>query len=219
MHNRKLLISVNLDESQPDSSATGLENTLNVFDKFNVRGTFFITINWAQLHSGLVQRLSARHEIGLYAHEGSNMDHIQLKGLKDTLQGLSGTLVYGFRNAGTLAADAVAVKAAGFIYQAPAIAAGRHKPRTLFQEKDLWTIPVSVSPLFRYAFSAHNVKHTPGVIIQHLCNTILRKDGMITITYPLTADNRSSSLLQVLQNKGQFYTNIEWLQEQLYDGN
>jgi peptidoglycan/xylan/chitin deacetylase (PgdA/CDA1 family) len=198
MSDKKLLISINVDHI----SKANLEETLILFSHLNLRGTFFISINWAKQYPALARQLAASHEIGLYAYAGGDMDSVLLKEQKVTLEHLSTSLVYGFRSAGSHPVDATVVKTAGFIYQA---LEGRNRPRSLFLEKDLWSIPLSSSLLLKYTLTA-----------EYLANTILKKDGMMAISYPLKTAN---SFLQFLQKKGQFCANIDWLQDQLNDDN
>lgn len=87
--------------------ADALDWTLDVFDEFSVRATFFILGEMAQLAPGLVRAIAARgHEIGLHGmHHVDNFryDKEQFREMIQTsralLQDVSGERVVGYRAA------------------------------------------------------------------------------------------------------------------------
>lgn len=201
---KKILISVDVEEFDiPEEfgqqvplqeklqvSRQGLETTLELFEKYNVRATFFITAYWAQHYPELVRKLAARHEIASHAYYHSSFSENDLESSRLALQEISGQPVRGFRMPRLKPVNLEVLQQAGYLYDAsvnPTWLPGRynnwHIPRTLYQEKDMWIIPSAVSPLCRYPVFWLSVKNMPLWVTRHFCNTILRKDDYLSFYF------------------------------------
>jgi hypothetical protein len=254
---RKLLISVDVEEfdipeeygvqvSLEDKlkvSHKGLLTMLDLFDKYNVRATFFVTAYWAQHYPELVRQLAVQHEVASHAHFHSHFECSHLESSKTVLQKITGKYVCGFRMPRLQKVDYTALKAAGYVYDAsvnPTWLPGRYnnwdKARTMFIEKGCYIIPTSVSPLIRYPVFWLSVKNMPDFVTRYFSNVILNRDqvlscyfhpwelcdlekyslpGYISRISGLKMQARLESFLQFLQYKGEFCTHIEWLNDQL----
>lgn len=251
----RLLISVDVEEfdiplefggqvppeQQMSVSYNGLMIVLDLFERYQVRATFFITAHWAQRYPELVRQLATRHEVASHAFYHSEFATAHLESSRLALQDITGKPVYGFRMPRLKPVSTTALKNAGYLYDAslnPTWLPGRYnnrdKPRTPFQDNGLWIMPSSVSPLCRYPVFWLSIKNMPGFVTRHFSNTILKKDGMLSTyfhpweladlkDYTLPAyirrvsgikmQERLNSFLQYLQQKGEFCTHVEWLRE------
>ena len=256
---RKMLISVDVEEfdipeeygvkvsleDKLNMSREGLLLMLALFDKYQVRATFFITAYWAKHHQELVRQLAVKHEVASHAHFHSSFELSHLESSKTALQEITGRQIYGFRMPRLQKVDYAALKAAGYVYDAsvnPTWLPGRYnnwdKPRTMFIEKDCYIIPTSVSPLLRYPIFWLSVKNMPGFITRHFSKVILKKDQVLSCyfhpwelcdlsKYGLPSYiscvsgtrmiARLESFLRFLQPMGEFCPHIEWLDDQLND--
>lgn len=255
----KLLISVDVEEfdipqefgghvplhEQLSVSHSGLMRVLDLFEKYQVRATFFVTAYWAQHYPELVRQLAKRHEVASHAYYHSNYEPAHLESSRLALTEITGMPVNGFRMPRLKPVSTASLLKAGYLYDAslnPTWLPGRYnnldKPRTPFTENGLWVMPSSVSPLCRYPVFWLSIKNMPDVVTRHFSNTILRKDRMLSCyfhpweladlhNYQLpgyirrVSGNRMlerlNSFLQYLQQKGEFCTHIEWLREQAQD--
>lgn len=251
----KLMISVDVEEfdiplefggqvplrEQLSVSHDGLMKVLDLFERYQVRATFFITAYWAQHYPELVRQLAARHEVASHTYYHSDFAPEHLESSRLALQDITGMPVYGFRMPRLKPVSTSALKNAGYLYDAslnPTWLPGRYnnwdKPRTPFQEDGLWVMPSSVSPLCRYPVFWLSIKNMPGFVTRHFSNTILRKDRMLAsyfhpweladlsgYTLPgyirrvsgSKMQQRLNGFLQYLRQKGEFCTHIEWLRD------
>lgn len=252
---KRILISVDVEEfdipeefgqqvslqEKLEISRSGLQATLALFDKYDVRATFFITAYWAQHYPELVRQMAARHEIASHAYYHSSFSDADLEGSRLALQEISGQTVYGFRMPRLRKVNLAALKEAGYLYDAsvnPTWLPGRynnwHLPRTVFKEEDTWIIPSSVSPLIRYPIFWLSVKNMPLWITRHFSTRVLRKDEYLSFYFhpweltdlkgfglPAYIRNVSGrkmqqkleGFLRFLQKQGTFCTHIDMLNE------
>lgn len=250
---KRILISVDVEEfdipeefgqqvtlqDKLEVSRRGLQTTLALFEKYDVRATFFITAYWAQHYPELIRQIASRHEIASHAYYHSSFTDADLEGSRLTLQEISGQVVQGFRMPRLKEVNKTALKKAGYLYDAsinPTWLPGRynnwHLPRTLYKDQDLWIVPSSVSPLIRYPIFWLSVKNMPLWVTKHFSNQVLAKDDYLSFyfhpweltditSYALPGYiNRISGermqwkmdgYLNFLQQKGIFSTHADWL--------
>ncbi|MFY0253691.1 polysaccharide deacetylase family protein [Chitinophaga sp. 30R24] len=251
---KRILISVDVEEfdipeefgqqvplqEKLEVSRKGLQATLALFDKYNVRATFFITAYWAQHYPELIRQIALRHEIASHAFYHSSFTEADLEGSRLALQEISGQPVQGFRMPRLRKVNIQALNAAGYLYDAsinPTWLPGRynnwHVSRTLFKDNDTWIIPSSVSPVIRYPIFWLSIKNFPLWITKHFSSRILKKDDYLSFyfhpweltdisDYALPAYIRRTSgermirkmegFLQFLQHQGAFCTHADLLQ-------
>ncbi|HVI48161.1 MAG TPA: polysaccharide deacetylase family protein [Chitinophaga sp.] len=250
----RILISVDVEEfdipeefgqqvplqEKLEISRKGLQATLDLFEKYQVRATFFITAYWAQHYPELIRKMAAQHEIASHAYYHSSFTDADLEGSRLALQEISGQQIRGFRMPRLRKVNMTALRDAGYIYDAsvnPTWLPGRynnwHLPRTMYQENDVWIIPSSVSPIVRYPVFWLSVKNAPLWITRHFSRAILRKDKYLSFyfhpwelvniqEYALPAyikricgtrmQDKLEGFLRFLQQQGQFCAHIDMLQ-------
>jgi len=200
----RILISVDVEEfdipeefgqqvslqEKLEISRSGLQATLTLFEKYNVRATFFVTAYWAQHYPELVRQVAAKHEIASHAYYHSSFNDADLEGSRIALQEISGQTVHGFRMPRLRKVNMQALKDAGYLYDAsvnPTWLPGRynnwHLPRTVFKENNTWIIPSSVSPLIRYPIFWLSVKNMPLWITRHFSKQVLKKDNYLSFYF------------------------------------
>lgn len=200
----RILISVDVEEfdipeefgqqvslqEKLEVSRSGLQATLALFDKYNVRATFFVTAYWAQHYPELIRQMAANHEIASHAYYHSSFSEADLEGSRLALQEISGQQIQGFRMPRLRKVNMEALKAAGYLYDAsvnPTWLPGRynnwHLPRTVFKEKDTWIVPSSVSPFIRYPIFWLSVKNMPLWITRHFSRRVLKKDKYLSFYF------------------------------------
>ncbi|RFS20914.1 DUF3473 domain-containing protein [Chitinophaga silvatica] len=253
MKEKRILISVDVEEfdipeefgqqvslqDKLEVSKKGLQATLALFEKYEVRATFFITAYWAQHYPELIKQIAAQHEIASHAYYHSSFTDADLEGSRLALQEISGQMVHGFRMPRLKAVNKEVLKGAGYEYDAsinPTWLPGRynnwHLPRTLYKEEDVWIIPSSVSPLLRYPIFWLSVKNMPLWVTKHFTSLILKKDDYLSFyfhpweladisqyTLPtyikkvsgINMQKKMEAYLKFLKEKGTFTTHIEWL--------
>lgn len=250
---KRILISVDVEEfdipeefgrqvplqEKLEISRRGLQTTLELFDKYEVRATFFITAYWAQHYPELIRQMAAKHEIASHAYYHSSFADADLEGSRLALQEISGQQVRGFRMPRLRKVNMQALKDAGYLYDAsvnptwlPGRYNNRHLPRTMFRDNDMWIIPSSVSPMVRYPVFWLSVKNVPLWLTRHFSKRILRKDPYLSFyfhpwelvdirEYALPSyisrvsgsrmQQKMSGFLQFLQQQGTFCAHIDML--------
>lgn len=221
-------------------SHTGLLSALELFERHNVRATFFITAYWAQHYPKLVRKLAEKHEVAshLYYHSEFELSHLESSRL--ILEDICEKPVYGFRMPRLRPVDYVKLKEAGYLYDAslnPTWLPGRYnhldKSRTPFLQVDgIWIIPSSVSPMLRYPVFWLSVKNMPAFVTRHFSRTILKKDHLLSFYFhPWELSDlkgyglpdyisaisgtkmyeKMDQFLGFLKEQGQFTTHKDWL--------
>jgi hypothetical protein len=170
-------------------SHAGLLRALELFDKYQVRATFFITAYWAQQYPALVKQLAEKHEIASHLFYHSSFEEGDMERSRLELERISGQPVKGFRMPRLRPVNMVELKQAGYTYDAslnPTWLPGRYnhldKPRVPFM-KELWVMPSSVSPLCRYPVFWLSVKNMPLWVTRYFCNRIMAKDKLLTFYF------------------------------------
>ncbi|MVT10993.1 polysaccharide deacetylase family protein [Chitinophaga tropicalis] len=228
----QLLVSMNIAVSTPSVAdhqqlQPGLNAILELFARYRVRATFFVTPAWAEHNPDQAQQLASCHELGIYVPEGAAENPVAAR---NTLQRITGTRkIYGFRGPGVK--RYTTWKEAGYVYHS-GIPAGwlnnRELPRTMYIKDSCFVIPSSVSPVLRYPLGWPGIWYMPELMTRYLGNRILNKDRMLSCNFDLQelsthstpfplVIKRLDGFLAYLQGAGSFSTHIEWLQEQLYE--
>lgn len=184
-------------EERLEISREGLERTLMILDRYQLRVTFFITAAWAQRYPALVHKLTHRHEVAAYGLVNKN-----------TLEQITGSRIYGCRMPFALKPDYSALEAAGYLYHSGGQSV---KPMTI--EGGIYEI---------YAESLRPLWSTKRFLARQAVIS-LRFYSRELSTHPISrAENprlaaRLDRVLSYLNPKAQFMPHIEWLQEQLSD--
>ncbi|WP_160713477.1 polysaccharide deacetylase family protein [Chitinophaga solisilvae] len=200
----RILISVDVEEfdipeafgrqvplqEKLEISRRGLQAALQLFEKYQVRATFFITAYWAQHYPELIRQLALHHEIASHAYYHSSFAEQDMEGSRLVLQEISGQQVRGFRMPGGSRADLKALLRAGYSYDAslnptwlPGHLNHRREPRTMYRQDGMWIIPSSVSPLIRYPVFWLTLKNTPLWMSRHFSKVILQKDHYLSFQF------------------------------------
>ncbi|WP_343668344.1 polysaccharide deacetylase family protein [Chitinophaga sp.] len=218
----RILISIDLEElnlpakngaemsleERQQISLDGLEKTIALLNRHQVRATFFITASWAQAYPEVVRQLARKHEV---ASHGYTHDHFSIEDLrqsKDVLEQIIGSRLYGCRMPAGRKPDYSALKAAGYLYHS-----GDQQVRPMSIEADCYGIyAASIRPLW---ITKLFLGRQP-VISLHFRSWELSAHPISRAANPRLAE-RLDSVLGYLQRKGLFMPHIEWLQEQLTD--
>ncbi|SFW56560.1 polysaccharide deacetylase family protein [Chitinophaga sancti] len=211
MNKARILIGIDLEElslqagkgQEPGReerlqvSREGLDKALTILDRYQLRGTFFITAAWAQAYPEMVRQLARRHEIAAFGNIERN-----------TLEQVIAKRIYGCRMPVGTKPDYSALKAAGYLYHS---GGQQVKPMTI--EGGIYEIYAgSVRPLWVTKFFLGRAP----VISLHFSSRELGTQSISRAGNPGLAA-RLDSVLSYLSRKGQFMPHIEWLQEQLSD--
>lgn len=211
MNTPRILISIDLEElhvqagtsQQPGleeglrQAREGLEKTLTLLGRYQVRATFFMKPTWAQAYPLIVRQVARVHEVGAYGC----ME-------KSIIEQISGSRVYGCRMPAGTTPDYRALKAAGYLYHA---GGQQVRPMTIMDE--LYEI---YAEKIRPLWITRLLTGGREVISLRFNSSELAVPPTSRVLNP-RLEERLDSVLAYLQRKGQFMPHIEWLQEQLTD--
>ena len=177
-------------EEQIKVSVEGTTRILDCLERNQVKATFFCTANFALHAPDIIKRIQeGGHEIASHGFYHWTFEVEDLKRSKDQLEEITGTKVYGYRQARMMPVSEKAVYEAGYIYNSslnPTFIPGRYMrlstPRTPFIKDRVMQMPASVTPLLRFPLfwlSCHNL---PASLYRWLCKYTHRHDGYF-VTY------------------------------------
>lgn len=177
-------------EEQISISRKGLEDILSLLKKYNAKATFFSTVVFAENCKDLVNKLLLEgHELASHTYYHSKFQIEDLKKSKDKLERLFSTEIIGLRMPRMMSVSEIEVAKAGYIYNSsinPTFLPGRYNnlsvSRRYFQQRGVWQIPASVSPMRVPLFwlSFHNF---PMCMYKFLAQNALKKDGYLNIYF------------------------------------
>ena len=138
-------------------SSIGTEKILNVLEKNNVHGTFFVTGNFAKENPKLVKKIfSGKNEIAAHGVDHFSPKTSDPKNAKKILEKTIGSKISGYRQPRMFKISARDLKTAGFNYDSslnPAFIPGRYNnlktPRTPFKKEGIIIIPTSAATPLR----------------------------------------------------------------------
>ncbi|MDD5254419.1 MAG: polysaccharide deacetylase family protein [Candidatus Nanoarchaeia archaeon] len=164
---REHLIYISEDEMYLHSYK-GLLKVLDLLERYKIRATFFVTLNFAKRYPQLIRDISEEHEIGCHGY--SHVDNYKILGIskiieaKKGLEKIIGKKVYGFRAPRGNSPGLENLNKTGFIYDSslhPVFIPGRYnnffESRRIFKQQNIIEMPWAVStllrlPLFGFAF-------------------------------------------------------------------
>ncbi len=178
-------------EDQISISRMGTIIILDLLKKHDIKATFFSTVVFAKEVPDLIERIiNEGHELASHTYYHSNFEVSHLKLSKDTLEELSGSEVIGFRMPRMYPVDEKEIEKAGYLYNSsinPTYLPGRYnhfdKPRTYFKLNNVWQIPASVSPWFRFPLFWLSFHNLPQFVYQFLAKWTYKKDKYLNIYF------------------------------------
>lgn len=171
-------------------SIEGTRKILSCLSRNGVKATFFCTANFA-LHAKelILDILKDGHEVASHGYYHSSFESADLRKSKETLEGITGQSVNGFRMARMMPVDEKEVRKAGYLYNTslnPTFIPGRYNhlslPRTFFMKEGVLQIPASVTPICRiplFWLTYHNI---PASLYHRLAYHTWKHDGSF-VTY------------------------------------
>ena len=183
----------NIDISLEEQIKVSAEGTLKILDclkRNQVVATFFCTANFAIQSPNIISRIQAEgHEIASHGFYHSDFKTEDLILSKKKLEEITGTEIYGYRQARMMPVSEKAIYEAGYKYNSslnPTFIPGRYMklsvPRTSFMKEGVLQIPTSVTPFVRFPLfwlSCHNL---PAKLYRWLCKLTHHHDGYF-VTY------------------------------------
>jgi hypothetical protein len=173
-----------MDVEEYAVSHAGVLSVLELFERHNIRATFFITAYWAKHYPALVRKLSEKHEIAAHLYS----EWSQLESLRLQLQEICAKPVYGCRMPGLRAENYMKLKDAGYLYDASLNASWKMP----LLKDGMWIIPSGVSDKLR-------VKNMAAFRSFYLQASYV---GMY---------DKIDLFLRGLKSQGQFTTHKDWL--------
>ncbi len=178
-------------DKQISISIEGTTAILDLLDKHQIKATFFSTATFAINAPKIIERIvQGGHEIASHNFYHSDFEIKHLKESKEKLEELTGTEVVGFRMPRMYPVDENEIYKAGYQYNSsinPTWLPGRYnhlnKPRTFYQEQDVWQIPASVSPLVRFPLFWLSFHNLPLRLYRWLAQWTYRKDTYLNIYF------------------------------------
>jgi hypothetical protein len=173
-----------------DISLQGLNSVLHLLEQLNLRVTFFVTANFAIHYPQIIEAMAQRHEIASHGYFHSAFELADLRKSKQTLEAITHTHVRGYRMARLRKIDDAAIATAGYDYNSsmnPTYLPGRYnnffEPRTAYYSKQLFNIPVSVTPVIRFPLFWLSFKNLPLILIQFATWLTLRSDRYVSLYF------------------------------------
>jgi peptidoglycan/xylan/chitin deacetylase (PgdA/CDA1 family) len=178
-------------EDQIRVSANGTKIILDILKKYQIKATFFSTATFAIHIPELLNRIiDEGHELASHTYYHSSFEVIDLVNSKKKLEELSKTEVIGFRMPRMQPVDEKEIFKAGYIYNSsinPTFLPGRYnnldKPRTYFRQDNVWQIPASVTPIFRFPLFWLSFHNLPLWLYKALAKWTLKTDGYLNIYF------------------------------------
>lgn len=190
------------EQKQMTVAYEGLQNLLNVFDKYQVRATFFTTANWAKQYPETIKLLAQKHEIASHAFYHSQFSEEDYALSKNTLEAISGQPVRGFRMPRLRPVNFDILQSVGYTFDAslnPTYLPGRYNnfsaSRTPFFNGKVHILPSSVTPILRIPLFWLSFKNLPNWVNKWLFNRICRNGLFVFYIHPWEfADIQSEGL-------------------------
>jgi len=177
-------------ETQFEISKQGLLSILELLDRFGIKATFFVTASFAEKNKDLIKKISDKHEIASHGYNHSDFKTEDLKRSKQKIESIIGKTINGFRMPKMQAVDDMEVQKAGYIYNSslnPTYLPGRYnnffKPRTYYKKEDLYIIPTSVTPYFRFPLFWLIFKNLPLWLVNAASKFTLKKDDYLSLYF------------------------------------
>lgn len=171
---------------QMEVSRAGTNVILDVLKAHGVKGTFFITVKFAEYAPKELARIvNEGHEVASHGVDHWEFEPEHVHESRQRLEALTGCNVRGFRMARMRKIDPGLFASAGYVYESslnPTFIPGRYnnlnKPRTIYtQEGGVLQIPASVTPWVRFPMFWLAGHVLPPFAYRALARRIERNDG------------------------------------------
>jgi len=177
-------------EEQMDIGKKGLDALNEILENQNIQCTLFTTANFAKHFPAAILQLSKSHEIASHTFYHSSFRKEDLKNSRLVLENITSKNIYGLRMPRMKRIDVSWLKEAGYRYDSsvnPTWIPGKYNnlslPRSLYHQKEIIEIPVSVSPNFRIPLFWLSFKNFPYTYYKKIAIQCLRKDGYLCIYF------------------------------------
>jgi peptidoglycan/xylan/chitin deacetylase (PgdA/CDA1 family) len=178
------------EEEKIRITLSGLISLLELINKHNIKATFYVTAFFAEKNTGLIKRLSEKHEIASHGYFHSSFQVADFANSKQVLDKITGTSIEGYRMARLMPFDKSLLLSAGYSYDSslnPTWIPGRYnninKPKTPFIEDKLVVLPASVFGVFRIPLFWLSFKNLPYFFYRSLAIRTLKKDKYLNIYF------------------------------------
>lgn len=178
-------------ETKLSVSTEGLEALLLLLKQHGVVATFYVTANFAQHRTELIQRIVAEgHEVASHDFYHAPQSTSNPEGAKQVLEEITGEKIVGFRSPRLGSTDSQRLLAAGYRYNSslnPTFIPGHYnnlrKPRTRFTEQEMVNYPASVSWPLRVPLFWISLHVMSTSLYGALARTALKKDGHLNLYF------------------------------------
>lgn len=178
------------EEEQLKVGYRGLQETMNVLEKFRIEATFFTTAHFASHYREAVRTIGEKHEIASHTFYHSRFAPVDLAGSKAVLENVTGKKVTGLRMPRMQPVKAADLLSAGYTYDSsvnPTWVPGRYNnltvPRTVYKEENILRIPSSVTPFLRIPLFWLSFKNFPYPVYRSWLRRTLTKDGYVCLYF------------------------------------
>ena len=178
------------ENTQFETSLTGLKAILVLLDRLELRATFFVTANFAIHHEAIIKEISQNHEIASHGFYHSSFQIEDLAKSRNALEQIISQSVTGFRMARLMEVDDQEIRKAGYNYNSsmnPTYIPGRYnnffKPRSIYYSNGILNIPVSVTPLIRFPLFWLSFKNLPLSWIKIASQITLQHDSYLCLYF------------------------------------
>lgn len=174
-------------EQQMEVSIAGTTRILDLLAKHQIKATFYTTANFAQHAQAIIRRIvDEGHELASHGYVHDHFEPPHLKMSRDILEDISQTTIHGYRMARMMPVPEEEVYKAGYVYNSsinPTYLPGRYnklnEPRTYFKRENVWQLPASVTPVFRFPLFWISFHNLPLKIYCMLVQRTLKRDGYL----------------------------------------
>lgn len=177
-------------EEQLDIGKKGLDALDEILKSQNIQCTLFTTANFAKHFPSKILQLSKSHEISSHTFYHSSFKKEDLKNSRLALENIISKNIYGLRMPRMKKINPSWLKEAGYRYDSsvnPTWIPGKYNnlslPRSLYPQKEIIEIPISVSPNFRIPLFWLSFKNFPYVYYKKMATQCLRNDGYLCIYF------------------------------------
>lgn len=178
-------------EQQMAVSIEGTTRILDLLAKHDIKATFYTTANFANHANDIVKRIIEEgHELAShgYIHEYFEVPHLALS--KEILEDIGQVTIHGYRMARMMPVPEEEIYKAGYRYNSsinPTFLPGRYnklgEPRTYFKRENVWQMPASVTPWFRFPLFWLSFHNLPLSLYCLLANRVLKKDTYLNVYF------------------------------------
>ncbi|MDB5246808.1 MAG: polysaccharide deacetylase [Segetibacter sp.] len=204
MPNRQVLLTFDLEEfdipneygsslcweEQLSIGRKGMDAVTQVLELHQIPVTIFTTAAYAQENKDQLKLLAVKNEIASHTFYHSAFKNDDLAASKLALEEITGKTVYGLRMPRMQPINMELVSHAGYLYDSsvnPTFIPGKynntHLPKTLYNEKEVYRLPCSVSPTFRIPLFWLAFKNFPYAVYKKLATDTINKYGYLNLYF------------------------------------